>query len=191
MRQKMETVGYARVSSVGQSLDVQLEKLKDCDRLFQEKRSGSSMNRPRLKECIDYVRQGDILIVSRLDRLARSTLHLCEIAATLERKKVALKVLDQNIDTGDATGRLIFNMLGAISQFETEIRAERQMDGIIKAKENGVQFGRTRHLSARDIIELRNRRAAGVLIKELMTEYRLSKASIYRYLAEEACANDS
>jgi DNA invertase Pin-like site-specific DNA recombinase len=181
----MEKVGYARVSSVGQSLDVQLEKLKDCDRLFQEKRSGSSMNRPRLKECLDYVRQGDILIVSRLDRLARSTLHLCEIAAILERKKVALKVLDQNIDTGDATGRLIFNMLGAISQFETEIRAERQMDGILKAKENGVQFGRSKQLNEKEILELQQRRGKGDLIRELMADYKLSKASIYRYLAQD------
>ncbi len=69
------------------------------------------------------------LVVTRLDRLARSTLHICQIAAELEQKQVSLQVLDQNINTGDATGRLLFNMLGAIGQFETEIRAERQMDG--------------------------------------------------------------
>lgn len=79
-----------------------------------------------------------MLVVTRLDRLARSTLHLCQIAAELERKHVNLQVLDQQIDTSDATGRLLFNMLGAIAQFETEIRAERQMDGIRKAKDRGV-----------------------------------------------------
>jgi DNA invertase Pin-like site-specific DNA recombinase len=122
--------------------------------------------------------------VTRLDRLARSTLHLCEIAALLEKKKVVLKVLDQNINTGDATGRLLFNMLGAIAQFETEIRAERQMDGIQKAKNNGVSFGRKRSLTAEQIAELRDRRKDGILIKSLMKEYGLSKASIYRYLGE-------
>jgi DNA invertase Pin-like site-specific DNA recombinase len=79
--------------------------------------------------------------------LARSTLHLCKIADELQRKKVNLHVLDQNIDTSDATGRLLFNMLGAIGQFETEIRAERQMDGIQKAKEKGVKFGRKKSLN--------------------------------------------
>jgi DNA invertase Pin-like site-specific DNA recombinase len=179
----METVGYARVSSTGQSLDVQLEKLRNCDRIFQEKRSGTSLQRPKLEECLAYVRQNDILVVTRLDRLARSTLHLCQIAETLEKKKVALKVLDQNIDTTDATGRLIFNMLGSISQFETEIRAERQMEGILKAKKNGVQFGRSKQLTEAQILELHEKRAQGVLIKNLMADYRLSKASVYRYLA--------
>lgn len=179
----MEIVGYARVSSVGQSLQVQLDKLKDCDKIYQEKQSATSTKkRPRLSDCIEYVREGDILVVTRLDRLARSTLDLCEIAKTLERKKVQLKVLDQNIDTSDATGRLLFNMLGAISQFETEIRSERQMDGINKAKEKGVAFGRKQTITDEQINELRARREKGVLIKTLMKDYNLSKASIYRYL---------
>ena len=134
----MAKVGYARVSSVGQSLDVQREKLGGCDKLFEEKRSGTTDARPMLKQCLGYVREGDQVIVTRIDRLARSTLHLCQIAETLRKKGVDLVVLDQNIDTSDATGRLLFNMLGAIGQFETQIRAERQMDGIKKAKNRGV-----------------------------------------------------
>ena len=121
-------------------------------------------------------------MVTRLDRLARSTLHLCQIADELERKDVSLRVLDQSIDTGDATGRLLFNMLGAIAQFETELRAERQMDGIQKAKEQGVRFGRKAHLTEKQTAELRSRRDQGVLIKTLMQDYHLSKASVYRYL---------
>jgi len=120
--------------------------------------------------------------VTRLDRLARSTLHLCQIAETLREKQVNLQVLDQNINTSDATGRLLFNMLGAIAQFETEIRAERQMDGINKAKERGVAFGRKRKIIPQQIEELRARRKEGVLIKTLMADYNLSKASVYRYL---------
>jgi DNA invertase Pin-like site-specific DNA recombinase len=137
----MALVGYARVSSVGQRLDVQLDKLKHCDKIFQEKKSGASSRRPRLQACLEYVREGDTLVVTRLDGLARSTLHLCQIAQELARKQVNLQVLDQHIDTGNATGHLLFNMLGAIAQFETEIRAERQMDGIQKAKARGVRFG--------------------------------------------------
>ena len=91
-------------------------------------------------------------------------------------------MLDQSIDTGDATGRLLFNMLGAIAQFETEIRAERQMDGIRNAKANGVHLGRRKHLKETEQLELQLKRQDGVLIKTLMEEYNLSKASVYRYL---------
>lgn len=181
----MAFVGYARVSSVGQTLEVQLDKLKHCDKIYQEKASGSSTKRSQLATCLEYVREGDTLVITRLDRLARSTLHLCQLAAELERKQVNLQVLDQSIDTSDATGRLLFNMLGAIAQFETEIRAERQMDGIQKAKERGVQFGRKKELSSEQMEELREKRREGVLIKALMEEYKLSKSSIYRYLREE------
>ena len=182
----MAKVGYARVSSVGQSLNVQREKLSDCDKLFEEKRSGTTDARPQLKQCLNYVREADQLIVTRIDRLARSTLHLCQVAETLREKGVDLVVLDQNIDTSDATGRLLFNMLGAIGQFETEIRAERQMDGIKKAKDRGVQFGKRPALTNDQIAELREKRAQGKLIKDLMAEYSLSKATIYRYLTENA-----
>ena len=178
----MALVGYARVSSVGQRLDVQLDKLKHCDKIFQEQTSGASGQRPWLRTCLEYVREGDTLVVTRLDRLARSTLHLCQIAEALARKQVGLHVLDQQIDTSDATGRLLFHMLGAIAQFETEIRAERQMDGIQKAKERGVHFGRKKTLTPAQVTELRHRRVHGDLIKTLMQDYGLSKASIYRYL---------
>jgi len=179
----MSFVGYARVSSIGQNLDVQLDKLKHCDKVFQEKVSGTSdKRRSRLRDCLEYIREGDTLVITRLDRLARSTLDLCNIAKELERKKVNLQVLDQNINTNDATGRLLFNMLGAIGQFETEIRAERQMDGIFKAKERGVVFGRKMALTQEQIEELRQQREEGILIKALMKTYSLSKASVYRYL---------
>ena len=178
----MQLVGYARVSSVGQSLEVQLDKLAHCNKLFQEKASGNLNQRPQLQVCLEYVREGDTLVVTRLDRLARSTLHLCQIADILARKSVHLKVIDQNIDTSDATGSLLFNMLAAISQFENEIRTERQMEGIIKAKENGVGFGRKQQLKATDIVSLHQKRQDGIMIKDLMREYKLSKATIYRYL---------
>jgi len=181
----MALIGYARVSSVGQSLDVQLDKLQHCDKIFQEKVSSLSAKRAGLQSCIEYVRAGDTLIVTRLDRLARSTLHLCQIAEELQRKEVNLQVIDQNIDTSDATGRLLFNMLGAIAQFENEIRAERQMDGIIKAKSRGVKFGAQRKLSDEQVVELKRRREDGEQVKRLMADYGISKATLYRYLSEE------
>ena len=180
----MALIGYARVSSVGQSLDIQLDKLQHCDKIFQEKVSSLSSKRTQLQACLEYVREGDILIVTRLDRLARSTLHLSQIAEELQRKGVNLQVIDQNIDTSDAT-RLLFNMLGAIGQFENEIRAERQMDGIIKAKARGVHFGPQRKLSDEQLIELKQRRESGELVKDLMADYDNSKATLYRYLSEE------
>ena len=181
----MALIGYARVSSVGQSLDIQLDKLQHCDKIFQEKVSSLSSKRTQLQACLEYVREGDFLIVTRLDRLARSTLHLSQIAEELQRKAVNLQVIDQNIDTSDATGRLLFNMLGAIGQFENEIRAERQMDGILKAKARGVQFGPQRKLSDEKLIELKQRRESGQLVKDLMADYGISKATLYRYLSDE------
>jgi DNA invertase Pin-like site-specific DNA recombinase len=138
----MALVGYARVRSVRQSLEVQLDKLRPWDKIFQEKKSGASDAPPALHACLEYVREGDTLVVTRLDRLARSILHLCQVATDLARKQVPLQVLDQHIDASDATRRLVFHRLGAIAQFETEIHAERQMDGIRNARERGVDFGR-------------------------------------------------
>ena len=99
----MALVGYARVSSVGQSLDVQLDKLKNCQKIFQEKKSAVGGKRKQLLTCLEYVREGDTLVVTRLDRLARSTLHLCQIADELKRKDVELQVLDQNINSAVAS----------------------------------------------------------------------------------------
>ena len=182
----MAIIGYARVSSIGQKLDVQLEKLQTqgCDKIYQEKESAASTTtkRPQLVACLDYVREGDSLVITKLDRLARSTLDLCNIAKRLEDKKVTLQVIDQNIDTSSSTGRLMFNMLATIAQFETEIRAERQMDGIKKAKANGVVFGRVKTLTSDQVTELKSKRQSGILIKDLMADYKLSKKSIYNYL---------
>lgn len=180
----MARIGYARVSSSGQSLAVQLDKLSMCDKTYQEKKSGSSGQCPPLNACLEYVRQGDTVVVTRLDRLARSTLHLCQIVAELERKEVDLQVLDQQIDTRSSTGRLLFHMLAAIAQFETEIRAERQRDGIAHVKARGVPFGRHKTLTRAQTAALRAQRQQGVPIRSLMRDFRLSKATVYRYLGQ-------
>ena len=178
----MARIGYARVSSVGQGLEVQLAKLADCDKIYREKRSGAVGKRLQLDACLEYVREGDTLVVTHLDRLARSTLHLCQIAEELKRKQVHLQVIDQQIDTVGATDRLLFHMLGAIAQFETELRAERQMDGIQNAKARGVVFGRHKCVTRQQAAELQGRRRHGTRIGTLMRDYRISKATVYRYL---------
>jgi DNA invertase Pin-like site-specific DNA recombinase len=121
-------------------------------------------------------------VVTRLDRLARSTLHLCQIAAELARKQVDLQVLDQHLATSAATGRLRFHMLGAIAQFATELRAERQMNGMQKARARGVHLGRKKRLPPQQCTALRQRRLDGARITTLMRAYHLSQASVYRYL---------
>ena len=181
----MSIVGYERVSSIGQSLDVQLDKLNQyaCDKIFSEKLSGTTANRPNMKAALQYLREGDILVITKLDRLARSTFHLTQIADGLKRDGIELVVLDQNIYTSTPTGKLLFNMLASISEFETEIRKERQVEGIAKAKEKGVRFGAKAKLTDDQILEMRQKRTEGVLIKDLMSHYCLSKASVYRLLA--------
>lgn len=178
----MSNIGYARVSSTGQSLEVQLSKLQDCDEIFKEKKSGTTDNRTELKHCLKYLRKGDSLTITKLDRLARSTLHLTKIAHDLEKRGIDLVVLDQDIDTSTATGKLLFNMLASISEFETALRKERQTDGIAKALENGVKFGAKSKLNDEQVMIMKSKREAGVLIKDLMLEYGISKASVYRLL---------
>jgi len=179
----MSSIGYARVSSYGQSLDIQLEKLNHCDRVFKEKQSGRSTDkREQLALCLDYVRDGDTLVVTKLDRLARSTRDLLNILNSLEKKQVKLNVLDQQIDTSTPSGRLLVTLLGSIAEFENDLRRDRQMDGIAHARKSGVKFGRKKSLTDAQVVEMRQKRTEGLLIKDLMTHYGLSKASVYRAL---------
>lgn len=132
--------------------------------------------------CLDYVRDGDLLIVTKLDRLARSTRDLLNIMNRLEQKHVKLVVLDQQIDTSTPTGMLLFTMLGAIATFENDLRKDRQMQGIELAKRNGTKFGRKATLTSDQIQLLHNKRADGTKISDLMTEFKISKATTYRLL---------
>jgi DNA invertase Pin-like site-specific DNA recombinase len=178
-------VGYARVSTQDQDLTVQRERLAHCEKLFAETASGTDAKRVQLEACLAYVREGDTLVVTRLDRLARSTLHLYQIADRLAKQSVHLQVLEQAIDTRTETGRLLFGMLAVIAQFETELRAERQREGIAKAKRKGVHFGRRKALTPAQVEELRTLRAEGVTLPSLMCRYSIGKNAIYRYLGKQ------
>jgi len=180
----MTTVGYARVSSTGQDLGLQLDNLKRCDKVFKEKRSGVDAGRPELKRCLDYLREGDTLLVTKLDRLARSTSDLYRIVSQLADKGVAFKVIDDPaIDTSSRTGKLIMGILALIAEFENDIRRERQMDGIKKAREQGIRFGRKPRLVPETVQQVRKLRKGGKTVPEIMRLTDLSKASIYRALS--------
>jgi DNA invertase Pin-like site-specific DNA recombinase len=179
----MTTVGYARVSSLGQNLTVQLEKLAGCDKVFQEKRSGVDAGRPALKACLEYLRESDTLLVTKLDRLARSTSDLYRIVSELNTKGVSFRVLDDpSIDTSARTGKLVMGILALIAEFENDIRRERQQDGINRAKAAGVRFGPKPILTAPVIERVRTLRADGATVPEIMRRTKLSKASVYRAL---------
>ena len=178
----MAIVGYARVSSFGQSLEVQLDKLSHCEKVFQEKKSGRTDNRAELQNCLTYLRDGDTLVITKLDRLGRSIRDLLNIINQLEKNNVSFQVLDQQIDTSTPSGKLLLHMLGAIAEFENDLRASRQSEGIQKALSNGVQFGRKSKLTDDEVLAMRGKREAGTKIKDMMAEYGLSKASIYRLL---------
>jgi len=181
-----EIVGYARVSSAGQSLDVQLEKLAaaGCSRVFKEKRSGrQAENRPELQACLAYVREGDTLVVSRLDRAARSVLDLAKMADLLHRKGVTLRVLDQGLDTSTSEGKLMFNLLGAFAEFEADIRQERQRDGIALAKQKGIKFGRRNALNDEQAANLRRLHTEeGFSIAQLQDRFQVGRSTVYRAL---------
>lgn len=176
-------VGYARVSSVGQSLEVQLEQLKaaGCERTFAEKKSGrSAADRDQLREALAFVREGDALVVTRIDRLARSVGDLQDVVKALKAKGAALKATEQSVDTSTAAGKAFLDMLGVFAEFEATLRAERQRDGIEKAKANGVYKGRPPKLERGRILELR---AKGVRPSEIARQLKIGRASVYRALS--------
>jgi DNA invertase Pin-like site-specific DNA recombinase len=183
-----EVVGYARVSSAGQSLDVQLDKLNaaGCTRIYSEKRSGKQADgRPELQACLQFLREGDTLVISRLDRMARSVLDLAKIADLLKKKGVALRVVDQAIDTGTPEGKLMFSLLSGFAEFENDIRAERQADGIAKAKEKGVAFGRKRALTEEQCVRIRTlRQEEKFSVPQLAERFNVGVATVYRALQE-------
>nr|WP_314467960.1 recombinase family protein [uncultured Novosphingobium sp.] len=176
-------VGYARVSTSGQSLDVQQAAMAEagCEKVFSEKSSGlTARGREQLAECLDFVRSGDTLVVTRLDRLARSLGDLFHIIERLQAKGVAFRCLQQGgVDTDSSTGRLMLGILGAVAAFEADIRKERQMEGIAKAKDEGVYKGRK---SSIDGDEVRRLHGLGVRPSEIARQLGIGRASVYRYL---------
>ena len=179
-------VGYARASSVGQKLDVQLDRLSDSDRVFKEKVSASSAEkRTELKKALDFVCEGDVFMVTKLDRLARSVVDLSNIVRFLEEKDVGLVVLDQGIDTTTIYGKLQLNILGAIGEFERGLIRERSMEGRMRAIAKGVRFGVRAKLSDDEIQEMVRLFETDELSKTDIGEiFDISRSSVYRLYAD-------
>jgi DNA invertase Pin-like site-specific DNA recombinase len=176
-------VGYARVSSGSQSLDVQLEALATagCEKVFSEKKSGTSAaERTALQDALDFVREGDTLVVTRLDRLARSSIDLHNIIARLTKKGVKFRCLQQSgIDTDTGMGKLVLAILGAVAEFETDIRKERQREGIEKAKAAGKYRGRKPSIDREAILDLHKQ---GIGPAAIAKQLKVGRTSVYRAL---------
>jgi DNA invertase Pin-like site-specific DNA recombinase len=183
----MATIGYARVSTLEQDLTVQLDRLllANCDVIYQEKMSGEKDARPELRRCLDAIQSGDVLTITRVDRLARSISHLYRILGHLQDRGASLNVLEQGgVDVRTPEGRMVFGMLGVFAEFETAIRRERQREGLAKARRLGVHLGRKDALSPAQVYDLRRRRAQGQTIRQLMYHFGIKKTTVYRYLGK-------
>jgi DNA invertase Pin-like site-specific DNA recombinase len=177
-------VGYARTSTTEQiaGLDAQVRDLKQagCEKLFAEQVS-SVGERTQLAAALDFIREGDTLVVTKLDRLARSIGHLSEITRALESKKADLQVLAMGLDTSTATGRLMLNVIGSVAQFEREMMLERQREGIAKAKLDGKYKGRKATARAKAAI-VRELHASGLGASGIARQASIGRASVYRIL---------
>ena len=177
-------VGYARVSTAEQSIEAQLERLAGCERVFQEKLSGAKADRPELQRALEFVREGDTLVCTRLDRLARSVAHLCQMAETLRENHVALEVLDQAIDTTTPAGQFLFHMLAAVAEFELTIRLEASRAGMAHARASGKHMGRPRALTDDGRQSIIAMRAIGHSIRTIAEVGHYSRSTVARALKE-------
>ena len=178
-------IGYARFSTTGQSLDIQLEKLRQygCDTLFQEKDNTLA----ELDAVLEFVREGDALVVTRLDRLACSLHHLVQAMLALAHKQVGLVVLDQGLDSRKAN---LYQTVLAMAEFDRSLVNERIAEGVAKAKAAGVKFGRKNKLTAAELDALRQEFQASTNKAELAKKYGLHRSSLYR-LVQENNSEDS
>lgn len=178
--------GYARTSTIDQKagLEAQIEELKGvgAEKLFVEQVSSVDIKeREQLAAALDYMREGDTLVVTKLDRLARSVAHLLELVEAIEAKRASLRILSMGIDTGTATGKLMLTVLGGVAEFERSIMLERQREGIAKAKAAGKYKGRkpTARAKAEQVIAL-NREGLGAT--QISRKLEIGRASVYRIL---------
>jgi DNA invertase Pin-like site-specific DNA recombinase len=178
-------IGYARVSTQDQTLNLQkdaLEKL-GCNKIFTDTASGAKAERTGLNEALEYVREGDTLVVWRLDRLGRSLQHLIETISKLEGRKIGFKSLTENIDTTTSGGKLVFHIFGALAEFERNLIRERTNAGLQAARARGRKGGRPKSLTgkkvaiAQELYENKNN-----TIDEICKILNISRATLYRYV---------
>ena len=179
-------VGYARVSSTGQNLDSQIEALKNigCEKIFTEKKSGTNtIDRLELKNALDFVREGDTFVVTRLDRCSRSVPDLYKIIEILKNKNVSFKAINQNIDTTTSTGKLMLGMLSIIAEFENDLRRERQSEGIIKAKQLG-KFNKEKSLTTLQVEEIIELQKTNLTNQMIADKYDVGRSTLLKYVSD-------
>jgi len=179
----MAIIGYARVSAVGQSLEAQIQQLTDhgCNSIFQEKISGTKVDRPQLTKLLSTLTAGDTLIVTRLDRLARSTFDLFKILKSTAAKEANFLSLSEPwANTSTAIGKLMLTVLSGVAEFELNLIALRTNEGRVRARQSGVKLGPKFKLSPHQIEEIRKRREAGESCRFLARSYEVSANTISR-----------
>lgn len=179
----MTKVGYRRVSSIEQNLDRQ--ELIGCDKVFEEKVSGASKERKAMKDMMDWVREGDEVLVWSIDRLARDLRDLQDIISTLNNKGVSISFISEglsfSVEKNDALAKLQLQMMGAFSEFERSIIRKRQAEGIAKAKEKGVYRGRKATIDAREVMSLKEK---GLGASAIAKQLGIGRASVYRVIQQ-------
>jgi DNA invertase Pin-like site-specific DNA recombinase len=180
MNSSAPRIGYARISTADQTLDAQVQALEaaGCTMIRTETGSGNTLDgRPELKTILDFIHPGETLVVTRIDRLARSMRDLQTIVAMLEGKRAHLAATEQPVDTSTAAGKAFFDMLGVFAEFETNLRRERQADGIDAARRRGVYCGRPPRI---DIEAIQNQLARGLSPTEIAREMGISRGTVYK-----------
>jgi DNA invertase Pin-like site-specific DNA recombinase len=178
-------IGYARVSTQDQNPALQLDALKaaSCDRIFEEKASGAQRDRPELKAALEYMRENDVLVVWKLDRLARSLGQLIETVDSLEKRGIGFRSLTEQIDTTTASGKLTFHIFGAMAEFERSIIRERTRAGLDAARARGRKGGRPRSLSANDLAAAKALLGdPAITFDEVALRLKVASATLYRHL---------
>ena len=177
-----QRIGYARVSTDDQSLDLQRDALQraECTLVYEETFSGKNAERPELQQCLKALRPGDTLSVWRLDRLGRSLPDLVRIMTELEQRGVAFESLTEKIDTGSATGKLVFHLFAALSEFERNLIRERTQAGLVAARARGRKGGRPPKLDDKQIYEIqRLMKDPQIPVRQIAERYNVSRATIY------------
>ena len=180
-------IGYARVSTLEQHPEMQIDALKDsgCEKIYSDKVSGAKADRPGLQDALEYVRQGDCLVVWRLDRLGRSLKHLIEVVEGLESRGVGFISLQEGFDTTTSGGKLIFQIFGALAEFERNLIRERTRAGLVAARARGRVGGRREKLSSAQIETLKKMyESRQHTVKEICGVLGITKPTLYRYLSK-------
>jgi DNA invertase Pin-like site-specific DNA recombinase len=183
----MVQIGYARVSTLEQEMALQLDALRaaGCDRIFEDRASGAKTDRPGLAQAIAFVREGDVLVTWKLDRLARSLPHLIETVNQLEKNGAGLRSLTEAIDTTTPGGRLIFHVFGALAQFERDLIRERTRAGLAAAASRGRRGGRKPVVTADRLERAKALIAKGLTVREAASRLKIGKTALYHALTSK------